>query len=167
MKKLFRLILLLVAFNNLSYAQKNNYKIIIKDNFLVIDKSNNIKPNEISFYLDEETKIEFELKSFPRILGKIKQEEFEANPEKTISKFSSKAHYYQSPDSDVYFEFNSYNGIFESEVVFYTYDTHIGGSLPVRCSYDDGYFNLTIYTNDIAIINQNILIKNKQIIKID
>jgi hypothetical protein len=167
MKKLIRLILLLVAFNNLSYAQKNNYKIIIKDNFLVIDKSNNIKPNEISFYLDEETKIEFELKSFPRILGKIKQEEFEANPEKTISKFLSKARYYQSPDSDVYFEFNSYNGIFESEVVFYTYRTHLYGSLPVRCSYDDGYFNLTIYSNDIAIINQNILIKNKQIIKID
>ena len=167
MKNLFITVLLLLSCSNLTYAQKNNYKISIKDNFLVIDKSNNIKPSEIGFYLDEDTKIDFDLKSFPTILGKTKQEEFEANTEKTIKKFLSKARKYVSLDADVYFEFSSYSGIFEPEVVFYTYNTHIGGSLPVRCSYDDGYFNLTIYSNDIAILKQNILIKNNQIIKIN
>lgn len=167
MKNLFITVLLLLSCSNLTYAQKNNYKISIKDNFLVIDKSNNIKSNEIGFYLDEEAKIDFDLKSFPTILGKCKQEEFEANPEKAINKFLSKANTYISEDSSIYFEFNSYSGILDSELVFYTYDTHIYGSLPVKCSYGDGYFNLTIYANDIAILNQNILIKHNQIIKIN
>lgn len=52
MKNLFITVLLLLSCSNLTYAQKNNYKISIKDNFLVIDKSNNIKPSEIGFYLD-------------------------------------------------------------------------------------------------------------------
>lgn len=91
MKNLLITVLLLLSCSNLTYAQKNNYKISIKDNFLVIDKSNNIKPSEIGFYLDEDTKIDFDLKSFPTILGKTKQEEFEENSEKNNKKIFIKS----------------------------------------------------------------------------
>lgn len=167
MKTLFSSLLLLLAFSNLSNAQKNNYKIVIEDNFLVIDESDTIKPNEIGIYLEKETKIDFDLKSFPRVLGKCKQEQFLENPKETINKIILNAQSSVSEDNSVYFEFNNYAGIIDSEVIFYTYDRHIHGSLPVRCSYEDGYYNLTIYSNDVAVFNQQILIKNNTIIKID
>ena len=157
---------LFLFFVSISFAQKHNYKISLVDNFLVIESTNTINKNDLSFYLPEDAENEFELKGMPTVLGFCLFEDFAQNEKKHTNYFQNKVYEAGYLDSSVLYEVDRFNGL-KSKVNFYYYQTNVWGSLPVRCSYDSGIFNLIIYSNNLAVLSIPIEIKNNKIIQIN
>lgn len=64
------------------------------------------------------------------------------------------------------YEVDQFNGL-QSKVIFYYYQTNVWGTIPIRCSYESGIFNLIIYSNHTAVLSLPIQIKDNKIILIN
>ncbi len=166
MKKHHLFFVAFLFFVKITFAQKHNYKISLESNFFIIEPIDTINPNDISFYLESDDNNEFELKAAPVVLGKCLYEDFLTNQEKFIAYFQNKVYEAGFLDSSVIYEVDQFNGL-QSKVIFYYYQTNVWGSIPIRCSYESGIFNLVIYSNHIAVLSLPIQIKDNKIILIN
>lgn len=161
MKKLFFITLLYFGFITFTFAQKPNYKIFMDSNFFTIEQADNLLSDEIGFFSPLDSKIEFELKSTPSVLGKCLYSDFSSFKNKHLTDFLNKI----SEDGSVLCEIDPFLRD-ESTVTFYYYETNIWGTIPVRCSSGDGIFNLAIFSNNNAILSIQIKIENGKLTKL-
>lgn len=160
MKNIIFITLLYFGFKTFTFAQQPNHKIFIDSIFFAIEQTDNLLSDEIGFFSPLDAKIEFELKSTPTVLGKCFYSDLSSYKNKHMSDFQNKI----SEDGSVFCEIDPFLRD-ESTVTFYYYETNIWGTIPVRCSSDDGIFNLVIFSNNITILSIQIKIENGKLIK--
>ena len=170
---MYRFFLIFALFvSNQLIGQTKNYLVHVHNSFngknqLIISAHDTLFFNqEITCELSENATIEYEIRGAPIILGKASYTEFEADNEKIISYYHNLVFNEVSPDYTViHYAIESESGVAKT-VTFYYYETYFSGSLPDTLMLSDGYYNLSIISNNAVLKSIPIFIQANTIIQL-